>query len=151
MIIGQGITVDGGISIFDTPVVDSFVQSGLVLYFDPSNTSSYSGTGTNVNDLSGNSRNGTMSNITHTNPYFVYNGTSSQISVADNALLEPGSGSFSMEVWVNQNAAGNDVVFGKFDSGGLSVDVAYSIRTTGTTLSNSTSTSTFSKPNTAKQ
>jgi hypothetical protein len=74
-----------------------------------------------------------MSNITHTNPYFVYNGTSSQISVADNALLEPGSGSFSMEVWVNQNAAGNDVVFGKFDSGGLTVDVAYSIRTTGTT------------------
>lgn len=133
MIIGQGITVDGGISIFDTPVADSFVQSGLVLHFDPSNTSSYSGSGTNVNDLSGNSRNGTMSNITHTNPYFVYNGTSSQISVADNALLEPGSGSFSMEAWVNQNAAGNDVVFGKFDSGGLSVDVAYSIRTTGTT------------------
>ena len=37
-----------------------------------------------------------------------------------------------MEVWVNQNASGNDVVLGKFDPGGLAQDVSYSIRTTGT-------------------
>jgi hypothetical protein len=62
MIIGQGITVDGGISIFDTPVVDSVVTTGLQLYLDAGNASSYSGTGTSWNDLSGNGRNGTLTN-----------------------------------------------------------------------------------------
>jgi hypothetical protein len=38
-----------------------------------------------------------------------------------------------MEVWVNQAVLGNDVVLGKFDNGGLSQDVSYSIRTTNTT------------------
>jgi hypothetical protein len=113
-----------------TPTI---VTSNLVLYFDPSNPSSYSGSGTVINDLSGNGLNGTMSNITYTSPYFTYNGTSSQIQVADNVLLEPGSGDWTMEVWVNQAVLGNDVVLGKFDNGGLAQDVSYSIRTTNTT------------------
>ena len=103
-----------------------------VLYYDPSNSSSYPGTGTTINSLAPTNLTGAMSNITYTNPYFTYNGSSSQISVADNALLEPGSGSFTMEVWVNQTVSGNDVVLGKFDPGGASQDVSYSIRTTGT-------------------
>jgi hypothetical protein len=114
-----------------TPVVP--VTTNLRLYYDPSNLSSYPGTGTTINDLSGNGLNGTMSNITYTSPYFTYNGTSSQVSVADNVLLEPGSGDWTMEVWVNQSVLGNDVVLGKFDDGGLTVDVSYSIRTTNTT------------------
>ena len=107
-----------------------FVTSNLVLFYDPSNSSSYPGTGTTINDLSGNGLNGTMSNLTYTSPYFTYNGTNSQISTADNALLEPGSGSWTMEVWVNQTAIGNDVVLGKFNNGGLTQNVGYSIRTT---------------------
>ena len=109
------------------------VTSNLRLYYDPSNPLSYSGSGTVINDLSGNGLNGTMSNITFTSPYFSYNGSSSQIQVADNVLLEPGSGDWTMEVWVNQSVLGNDVVLGKFDNGGLTVDVSYSIRTTNTT------------------
>jgi hypothetical protein len=73
-----------------------------------------------------------MSGITFTSPYFTYNGTSSQVRVSDNPLLEPGSGDWTMEVWVNQTTSGNDVVLGKFDFGGASQDVSYSIRTTGT-------------------
>jgi hypothetical protein len=114
-----------------TPAVP--VTSNLRLYYDPSNSSSYPGTGTTINDLSGNGLNGTMSNITFTSPYFTYNGTSSQIRVADNSLLEPGTGDWTMEVWVNQSVLGNDVVLGKFDNGGETVDVSYSIRTTNTT------------------
>jgi hypothetical protein len=114
-----------------TPVVP--VTTNLRLYYDPSNLSSYPGTGTTINDLSGNGLNGSMSGITFTTPYFSYNGTSSQIRVADNPLLEPGSGDWTMEVWVNQAVLGNDVVLGKFDNGGLSQDVSYSIRTTNTT------------------
>ena len=110
------------------------VTSNLVLYYDPSNSASYTGSGTTITDLSGNGRNGTMSNIAFTSPYFTYNGTSSQISVADNALLEPGSGNWTMEVWARQTTSGNDVILGKFDNGGLSLDVSYSIRTTGTTF-----------------
>jgi hypothetical protein len=114
-----------------TPVVP--VTTNLRLYYDPSNLLSYPGTGTTINDLSGNGLNGLMSGITFTTPYFSYNGTSSQIRVADNSLLEPGSGDWTMEVWVNQSVLGNDVVLGKFDNGGLSIDVSYSIRTTNTT------------------
>jgi hypothetical protein len=113
-----------------TPAVP--VTTNIVLYYDPSNSSSYPGSGTTINDLSGYGLNGSMSGITFTTPYFSYNGTSSQVSVADNALLEPGSGDWTMEVWVNQSVSGGDVVLGKFDNGGLAADVSYSIRTTGT-------------------
>jgi hypothetical protein len=109
------------------------VLRNIVLYYDPSNLSSYPGTGTTINDLSGNGLNGSMSGITYTSPYFSYNGTSSQVRVDDNTLLEPGSGDWTMEVWVNQSVLGNDVVLGKFDNGGLTIDVSYSIRTTNTT------------------
>ena len=115
------------------PTIVNITTNGLVLYYDPSSASSYPGSGTTITDLSGNGRNGTMSNISFTSPYFSYNGSSSQISIADNALLEPGSGDWTMEVWVNQSVSGNDVVLGKFDPGGLTVDVSYSIRTTNTT------------------
>ena len=111
---------------------NSVVTSNLVAYWDPDLVASYPGTGTTLNDLSGNGLNGTMSNITWTDPYFVYNGASSQVSVADTAALEPGAGSWTMEVWVNQTASGNDVVLGKFDPGGGAQDVSYSIRTAGT-------------------
>jgi hypothetical protein len=114
-----------------TPAVP--VTSNIRLYYDPSNPSSYSGSGTVINDLSGNGLNGTMSNITFTTPYFSYNGTSSQIRVADNVLLEPGSGDWTMEVWVNQAVLGNDIVLAKVDNGGDVTDMCYSIRTTNTT------------------
>ena len=121
------------LSFIKETVIPDPVLTNLVLYYDPSNPSSYSGSGTTINDLSGNGLDGTMSNISFTSPYFTYNGSSSQISVADNSLLEPGSGNWTMEVWVNQSASGNDVVLGKFDPGGLSADVGYSIRTTVST------------------
>ena len=116
---------------FLKPVQFSPVLSNLVLYYDPSDLSSYSGSGTTINDLSGNGLNGTMSNISFTSPYFSYNGSSSQVSVADNSLLEPGSGDWTMEVWVNQSVSGNDVVLGKFPPGGA--QTSYAIRTTATT------------------
>ena len=108
------------------------VTSNLVLHYDPYQTPSYSGSGSIVYDLTSNSLNGTLSNVTHTSPHFTYNGSSSQVEIADNAALEPGSGDWTMEVWVNQSVSGSDVVLGKFDAGGLASDVSYSIRTTGT-------------------
>jgi hypothetical protein len=106
------------------------VTSNLVLYYDPSNPLSYSGSGTTINDLSGNGLNGSMSNITFTSPYFSYNGSSSQVSVADNALLEPGSGDWTIEFWVNHSviAGSSRVLIAKTD-GGNSADWGYGLRT----------------------
>jgi hypothetical protein len=106
------------------------ITSNLVLYYDPSNPSSYSGSGTVINDLSGNGLDGTMSNITFTSPYFSYNGSSSQVSVADNALLEPDSGDWTMEVWVNYSviSGSSRVLMGKTD-GGNAQDWGYGLRT----------------------
>jgi hypothetical protein len=106
------------------------VTSNLRLYYDPSNSSSYSGSGTVINDLSGNGLNGTMSNITFTSPYFSFNGSSSQVSVADNALLEPGSGDWTIEFWVNYSVlvGSSRILIAKTD-GGESADWGYGLRT----------------------
>lgn len=111
------------------------VTSNLVAYYDPSNASSYSGSGTTLNDLSGNGLTGTMSNVTFTTPYLTYNGTSSTTSIADNALLEPGSGDFTLEAWVYYSVlAGSTRTFiSKCDNGGLASSWSYGFRTNGTT------------------
>jgi hypothetical protein len=110
------------------------ITSNLILYYDPSNSSSYPGTGTTINDLSGNGLNGSMSNITFTSPYFTYNGSSSQISVPDNALLEPGSGDWTIEFWVRHSviAGASRILIAKTD-GGLSADWGYGLRTVNNT------------------
>lgn len=116
---------------FATP---ASVTSNLVLWYDPSDTISYPGTGTTITNLANTSLPGTMSNITYADPYFAYNGTSSQVSVPDNALLEPGSGDWTMEAWVYlSNISGSKVIMGKFDPGGLAADVSYSMRISGST------------------
>lgn len=110
--------------------VVNIVTSGLVLYYNPADSASYPGTGTTVTDLSGNGLNGTMSNITWTDPYFTYNGTSSTVSIADNALLEPGSGDFTIEAWVYYTTiTGSSRIVMAKTNGGLSADWGYGIRT----------------------
>ena len=135
MIIGQGITIGGGINVIDNSVNQiEPVTSGLVLYYAPHNASSYSGTGATINSLASPNLTGTMSNITFTNPYFAYNGTSSTISIADNAALEPGTGDFTVETWVNATTllGSSRVILGKFNNGGASQHVSYALRTAAT-------------------
>jgi hypothetical protein len=118
-----------------TFTIPNIVTSNLVFWYDPSDTTSYPGTGTAITNLASTSLAGTMSNITFTSPYFSYNGSSSQISIADNALLEPGTGDWTMEAWVYlSSSSGSKVVLGKFDPGGLSADVSYSIRIQGANI-----------------
>lgn len=108
----------------------SLTSDNLVLHYNPASTESYSGTGTTIRDLSGNGLNGTMSNLTYTESSFTYNGTSSQISIPDNALLEPGTGSWTIEAWFKptQFTANSKTVLGKFDNGGLSSIISYALR-----------------------
>lgn len=62
-----------------------YVTSGLQLYLDAGKTSSYSGTGTAWNDISGNSRNATLSNTTFDGTdgggTLVFNGTNAAAQV----------------------------------------------------------------------
>ena len=115
-----------------TPTATSpIVASGLVLYYDPSNSQSYPGSGTTLFDLTSNALNGTMSNLTFTSPYLTYNGTTSQVLRPDALALEPGASDFSIEVWLKY-----DVVTGqtrtflsKTDNGGEAADWGYGFRT----------------------
>ena len=107
----------------------NFVIDNLKLYFNPASYLSYPSSGTTVTDLTGNSLNGTLSNTTFNKKYFTFNGSSSQITITDNSLLEPGSGDWTMEVWINvSNSTGSRVVLGKIASGGNSADISYAIR-----------------------
>jgi hypothetical protein len=108
------------------------ITANLMLWYDPSDPVSYPGSGTTITDLSPNPVNGTLANLTYTSPALNYNGTTSQITIADTAKLEPGSGDWTMEAWFNTTVFQNSVILGKFDPGGSSADVSYSIRANGT-------------------
>jgi hypothetical protein len=114
---------------------NSVVTSNLVAYWDPDLVASYPGTGTTINNLTATSLPGTMSNITYTDPYFAYNGTSSTVSIADNAVLEPGLSDFTLEAWVYYSVlAGSTRTFvSKTNNGGGAADWSYGFRTNGTT------------------
>jgi len=123
----QGVTLNG------VTVVDQLqpVTDNLVAYYNPDLTTSYPGTGTTLFDVSGNGLNGTMSNITYTDPYLTYNGTNATTSIADNALLEPGTGDFTLEAWVYYSTiTGSTRTFvSKTNNGGLSASWSYGLRT----------------------
>jgi hypothetical protein len=110
-----------------------FVIDNLKLYFNPASYLSYPSSGTTITDLTGNSLNGDLSNITFTNPYFTFNGSSSQITIADNSLLEPGTADFTVEAWVNHSviSGSSRVIIGKTD-GGNAADWGYGLRTSST-------------------
>lgn len=107
------------------------VTNNLILSYDPSVSTSYSGSGTTINSLASPNLTGAMSNITYTNPYFTFNGSNSTVNVSDNALLEPGTGDFTVEAWVYHNTitGSSRVIVGKTDNGGLASSWGYGIRT----------------------
>ena len=109
---------------------NTFISDNLVLYFNPAMVESYSGSGTTLIDLAGNGLNGTMSNLTYSNSAFNYNGTNSQVSILDNALLEPGTGNWTIEAWFKptQFTVNSKTVLGKFDNGGTSSIISYALR-----------------------
>lgn len=104
--------------------------SNLVLHYNPANLKSYIGSGTVLNDLSANAINGTMRNVTFSSNTLNFNGSNSDVNIADNAILEPGSGSYSIEVWF-KNAGTSGTVIGKYKYGGGAQDISYALRLRG--------------------
>jgi len=108
--------------------------TNLALYYDPTDTASYPGTGTTLTNLMGSSLSGTMTAITYTSPYFTFNGSTSQVLVADNAALEPGSGDFTVEVWIRYSViTGKTRTYVSKTDGGGAADWSYGFRTDSTT------------------
>ena len=120
-----------GVNVVDVPII----LDNLVLWYDPAKVASYPGSGTTINSLAPTNLTGTMTNITFTSPYFTHNGTSSTVSVADNALLEPSTGDFTLEAWVYYSVlAGSTRTFiSKTNNNGGAADWSYGLRTNGTT------------------
>ena len=109
-------------------------SDNLVLHYNPSMTESYPGSGTSLVDLSGNGLTGTMSNLSYTNPAFTFNGSTSQVSIPDNAALEPGTGSWTIEVWFKNVGSSSGTVIGKYNNGGNSANISYALRLAGSNL-----------------
>jgi hypothetical protein len=112
---------------------NSSISDNLVLYYSPNMTECFPGSGTSLVDLSGNALTGTMSNLSYDNPAFTFNGSSSQVSIPDNAVLEPGTGSWTIEVWF-KNAGSSGTVIGKYNNGGQSANISYALRLGGSNL-----------------
>lgn len=121
IIVGNGIEIGNGITITSGNAAPPapYVTENLVLYYDPNNPASYPGTGNTVYNLAPYNMPGTMTNVSWTDPYFSFSLANSRITVADNALLNPGTGELSIEIWYMTNGYGNSPyipwLLGKFD------------------------------------
>ena len=70
-----------------------FVTSGLVFHYDVGDTSSYSGTGGTINDLSGNGNHGTLSGT--------YNSAGTSSYISSPAISSPGLANYAGEAGAN--------------------------------------------------
>ena len=88
----------------------SIVTSGLVLDLDAVNSKSYSGSGTTWNDLSGNSKTGTLvsSPTYNANGVFSFSG-SNNITIP--AVLPAGTSKYTMGAWWYPTTSGYQVVY----------------------------------------
>jgi hypothetical protein len=81
------------------------VTSNLVLHLDAGNATSYPGSGTTWTDLSGNSRNATLTSVTYTadnRGALVFDGANS-LGVINDTVINRYLNSFSVEVWYTSN------------------------------------------------
>lgn len=105
-------------------VPPAYVSDDLILYYDPANPASYSGSGSTITDLSPNGFNGTINNATYNSTLnsgvFTFVGSAgNQYIMSPNVgsyikdYLPPGAtayGSFSVEMWVYATANGSAVM-----------------------------------------
>jgi uncharacterized repeat protein (TIGR01451 family) len=152
----------------DLTIVPAIVYDGLQLYYDVTNTSSYSGSGQTVTDLSGNNNNATLGKTSAENandPTFQSSGikrfsfNSANDQFLETSLNSAFSSSFTAEFWAsranNNDTAGSSVqqrLFTKFSSGQSSSAIALGTQgTTIQTLANGTTYNSTFIPNTSWQ
>ena len=111
-IIGPGVTIGPGVSITAVPPV----TSGLSLFLDTGNSTSYPGTGTAWSDLSGNGNNGTLVNspaytAAGRDSYFSFgSGATQRTSFTYQTPQQTASTAFSWNIWVYPTANSDSYV-----------------------------------------
>ena len=108
-----------GVTLVGTTVVDqSYVTNGLVYYADIGNTSSYSGSGTSVNNISGTAigamalANGPTFTSAGTSSYFTFNGSTQTVYTPTMFSLfnSPINENVTLEAWVRTSSDNGVVV-----------------------------------------
>lgn len=102
---GDIVATSGSVDINDTSLTPDYITSNLVLHLDAANASSYPGSGTTWTDLSGNSRNATLTDVTYTSDdsgALVFNGSTS-IGIINDTVINRYTNNFSVEVWYTSN------------------------------------------------
>ena len=91
-----------------TPVV----TTGLQLYLDTTNSFSYPGSGSTWFDISGNSRNISLSNTTYGTANgvtaLIFNGSNASGTLGANLISNPSTAQYTVSVWTNQAAYSPD-------------------------------------------
>jgi hypothetical protein len=113
-----------GVTIKNTTVVDSYITTqNLAIWLDANNASSYSGTGTTLNDLSGNGRTHTLSN---SNLYTTLSGVkcfncsnNGQVILANSTTI-PIATNFTYISWarIRPSTSGYRTLFRAYNTGG---------------------------------
>lgn len=93
------------------PTIPAFVTSGITLYVDAGQATSYNGVGSSWTDLSGNAYNGTITNATYTplgvSSYFNFNGSNTSVNFGNVTALNFGTGDFTISFWWNATTWAN--------------------------------------------
>lgn len=83
------------------------ITSNLILYIDPANKRSYSGSGTSLNDISGYNKNGILQNgvaySSNNSGYFIFDGIDDYILGSSNLGIS-GDAEFTIAYWLYWNA-----------------------------------------------
>jgi ELWxxDGT repeat protein len=115
----------------------------LRLHLDPANSGSYSGSGTDLVDLSTYGNDGTIDGATWeaNRTRFRYDGSCTgtsgnyvcdEVNFAETNDHDPdANGDWSVSVWMNATTIQNSVIIGKLDGGGTASDMGYIIRIGG--------------------
>ena len=79
-----------------------YTTSGIQLYYNPKDPDSYAGTGSTINDLSGNNYHGTIVNgPTHNSNSFTYDGVDDYIVTPNMEISFNSTSHFTVEIWYN--------------------------------------------------
>jgi hypothetical protein len=96
------------------------IQDGLVLALDAADRNSYVSGSTTWFDLSGNSNNGTMSNVTYSGldgGSMVFNGTSSNVSISNPLNQSNLTQVWTISAWVKNTTKSTQTLIGGLNSG----------------------------------
>lgn len=81
-----------------------YATTGIQMYYNPEDPTSYSGSGTTLNDLSGNNYHGTLVNGTaHNTNSFTFDGVNDYIASPNMVSSFNSNSSFTVEIWYSPN------------------------------------------------